>query len=506
MNSNKKKSNISIGAITLIASVTVSTGIIGLTSFHKTQAETTVKNTVAHGEPCEISSGQKGVKEDVIFNTPFAYSNDEINKNTKSIYELASNTKIDVTTNLGQFSTTIPEFKTTKEAKDWYIANGKDNLDVGDVCVVPVKDSNGTVTKKGYDGYIVKVTIPNKTAKFAKYDTGNYSYVDKFTNEKQTMSDSKLTVNIPAQYVKGTDSTANLHVTIQSKVTTIRVYKKDYKDGSLLEGHKFNLYDSNNNVFASGTTNKDGYYDFVNVPIGEYTVKETERPDDYKPKGIEYKVSATTNSVKKIISVTDDKAPSNNKKGSTTDLEEASQFGESSSGSFEDWANEEEVDPDSVGVSDADKCMIEMNNDCAVEPDEEAEKIIAEKEKNDELSDYYDELFKEQDREEEKKGDKATDEYNDKNKGNPLVIEGEKSDTKNPNVTEKNKNKGNTKEYIENQNKTKKTNEKTDNKSKETLPKTGQKSDNNYGLGIVSLLLALLFILHGKRNKKVNNV
>lgn len=491
----KKNNKILLSSLTALSLVTV--GAVGglLTQNSETSnADSNSVNTVANGEICTISSGDEGHLENVYFNSPFAYNNEELKENKKQIYQMISNSKIQTVTNMGKFETKIPDFKNNREAKDWFLENGEDKLDVGDVCVANVKDENGNVIKKGYDSYSMSVQVNPKHYNFVKYDNDSFGFVDGFKDFKISNNTRNLTVSVPSQFVSNVDTEANLHATVKSNLTTIRVHKKDYKTGQLLEGHTFKIYDKDKNLVGSGITNTKGYYDFRNLPIGEYYIKETKRPDDLKTKGIEYKINAGTNSIKKVITLIDDKAPVKPSKPDKTDDElfEDSQFGDSSSGNFDDYENEPDVNPDDVGVSEEDKCMIEMNNDCAEVPNKDEQDVIDQIGKDDELSDYYDDLFKEEDKKQEEEADRE-------DSAKEEVIYG---DISNPVDNDKNKtsnNKGNS----NNQKNDVVYDKVTDENSKDILPKTGQSSDTIvYSIaGLLAIISSFLLF----NRKKVNN-
>jgi uncharacterized repeat protein (TIGR01451 family) len=55
--------------------------------------------------------------------------------------------------------------------------------------------------------------------------------------------------------------------------------------GELLSGAEFSLYNSNGNFVAKAVSGPDGKAVFANVPLGRYTVKETQAPPMYKLNG-----------------------------------------------------------------------------------------------------------------------------------------------------------------------------------------------------------------------------
>lgn len=393
----EKKKEMSNKKLIVLSSLLIGSGYLSSAYFsqQETLASTTIKNIDANGENCEIMSGEIGTLENVLLDTPFAYSNEEIKKGQKQIYEVISNAKIEVITNRGRFVTNVPELKTPQEAKEWYTSNGQDKFDVGDVCLVPMASKNQVAS----DGYVVNITLPKGKSKLAKYDNGKYSFTKDFKNVKETVSENntKLSITVPAQIVDKYDAKPNINITPLSTVTTIRAYKYSYKTGEALEGHVFTLYTKDKKKIISGKTNEDGYVDFYNVPIGDYIVKETKRPDDLNPKDINYKLTTDMSDVKKIVEITDRKAPTVSKPQDLNDKIEGGQYGESSdeNASIEDYGNEDYPEDILNNLSEQDKCDLGII-DCSRPATKEELEELLQQDKDDELSQYYDDLFDKQ--------------------------------------------------------------------------------------------------------------
>ena len=516
------KTSSKAGKISVISALVLSTGLVGFINFYPTKAETFSVNSSAKGESCKLSSGAVGITEDVILNSPYAYSNNEIKSGTKTVFELASNTKIKVKTNLGLFETTIPDLDSAK-AKKWYNENGKDSLDVGDTCTAIVNDANNKVVKKGYDGISYTVMLPENKAKFNKYDNGEYSYTSKFKDVKQRESNGTLTATIPAQYIKGDSAKVNLNVAIQSKLSNVKVTKTDSK-GNPLIGHKFKLISTLDNIVYSSTltTNSDGIALFTKVPTGEYQLKETERPDDYKPKSIVRKITTSNTTVKTNILIKDSSAKGekiketseNNPNNGTNpddyvDIPEQVQTGElSEDGS--DYSKEEDVDPSELGeIDDESLCMFSYGDlSCAETPNAEETKIIEEMLENDRLTELQNKEDEKDFKEVEDNIINVTDD-DDTNDGTDLDDDNLTPEEKQA-IKDKNKKQPKPKDKETNKDKSVESKDKAkkdsvdksdeDEKSK-ILPKTGSEESNLFNLfGILSLMLSTLVIVFTRKS------
>ena len=64
---------------------------------------------------------------------------------------------------------------------------------------------------------------------------------------------------------------------------SIKILKVDSnKKDLVLKGAKFDLYDSNDTLIESGTTNEEGILTFNNLTLGKYSIKESAAPDLYE--------------------------------------------------------------------------------------------------------------------------------------------------------------------------------------------------------------------------------
>lgn len=86
--------------------------------------------------------------------------------------------------------------------------------------------------------------------------------------------------------------TKEIYVENKKKVGIVSISKYRSKEGTVLEGAKFGLY-QNGELLAEGTTDSKGNYTFKDIPLGSYIVKEIEAPQGYKLNPNEYNVEIT---------------------------------------------------------------------------------------------------------------------------------------------------------------------------------------------------------------------
>jgi uncharacterized surface anchored protein len=82
---------------------------------------------------------------------------------------------------------------------------------------------------------------------------------------------------------------------------SIRIIKVCAETSERLEGAVFGLY-LNNERIAEGTTNEDGYAYFLDVPFGEYEIRELQAPDGFVLSDEKFSVNITEH--EEIIEIT----------------------------------------------------------------------------------------------------------------------------------------------------------------------------------------------------------
>lgn len=150
-----------------------------------------------------------------------------------------------------------------------------------------ISDKSGQVTFSNVpfsDGYVLKETKAPK----------NYAIHDNITMNLHTAS---------YNYGKVVDKLLR---------GTIKVIKTDY-EGHALSGSIFALYNSQGKILAKTVSDKSGVALFINVPLGNYSVREIKAPQGYNIDNNYYKVSLDDNTSTATVKVVDVKLSSNSK-------------------------------------------------------------------------------------------------------------------------------------------------------------------------------------------------
>src|SRR5690625_583357 len=111
-------------------------------------------------------------------------------------------------------------------------------------------------------------------------------------------TDQALTIKVKA------NKEIKITVTNKQLKGSIKIIKVDAEDNSiLLPGATFELQNEAGDTVATGTTNKDGEYVFLDVVVGKYELVETKAPEDYRllNKPIEVEITPGQLTVTKTI-------------------------------------------------------------------------------------------------------------------------------------------------------------------------------------------------------------
>ena len=143
---------------------------------------------------------------------------------------------------------------------------------------------------------------------------------------KEISSDGHYLVSdeiFPAEFVPADSETALLSITLNNGEPVInriiygsvKGYKADSKTGKGIAGALFGIFKPDETVFSEETavltalSDENGVFEFLNVPYGEWIIKELNPAQGYKPNDREYKIQISENGETVNITVTNEKIP-----------------------------------------------------------------------------------------------------------------------------------------------------------------------------------------------------
>ena len=117
-------------------------------------------------------------------------------------------------------------------------------------------------------------------------------------------------------YILSAEQTATIaadeltEMTIDNKLIRgdVKIIKTDKDTGKPLAGAKFGLY-QNGELIAEAVTDENGIAEFLNIPYGDYEIRETAAPDGYKLNDKTFTVAIRTNGEVITIDYENDKIP-----------------------------------------------------------------------------------------------------------------------------------------------------------------------------------------------------
>ena len=127
----------------------------------------------------------------------------------------------------------------------------------------------------------------------------------------------------PAEFVPADSETALFSITLNNGEPVInriiygsvKGFKADSKTGKGISGALFGIFKPDETVFSEETavltalSNENGIFEFLNVPYGEWIIKELNPAHGYKPNDSEYKIQISENGQTVSITVTNEKIP-----------------------------------------------------------------------------------------------------------------------------------------------------------------------------------------------------
>ena len=127
----------------------------------------------------------------------------------------------------------------------------------------------------------------------------------------------------PAEFVPADSETVLLSITLNNGEPVInriiygsvKGFKADSKTGKGIAGALFGIFKSDETVFSEETavltvlSDANGVFEFLNIPYGEWIIKELNPAQGYKPNDMEYKIQISEDGQTVSITVTNEKIP-----------------------------------------------------------------------------------------------------------------------------------------------------------------------------------------------------
>ena len=127
----------------------------------------------------------------------------------------------------------------------------------------------------------------------------------------------------PAEFVPADSETALFKITLNGGEPvvnriiygSVKGFKADSKTGKGISGALFGIFKPDETVFSEETavltalSDENGVFEFLNVPYGEWIIKELKPADGYKPNDREYKIQISEDGQTVSITVTNEKIP-----------------------------------------------------------------------------------------------------------------------------------------------------------------------------------------------------
>lgn len=119
------------------------------------------------------------------------------------------------------------------------------------------------------------VTDENGEISISKLPAGEYTFRETIAPEGYILNqeEAKFTIHADGS-IEGT-------VVLKNAPTKVEITKKNSVNGELLENATIQIIDSTGKVVKEGKTDKNGKFVVYNLPVGEYTFKETKAPNGF---------------------------------------------------------------------------------------------------------------------------------------------------------------------------------------------------------------------------------
>ena len=154
----------------------------------------------------------------------------------------------------------------------------------------------------------------------ADIPVGAKFYVKEISTDGHYLVSDKI---FPAEFVPPDQGTVLFKITLNGGEPvvnriiygSVKGFKADSKTGKGISGALFGIFKPDEKVFSEETavltaiSDENGVFEFLNVPYGEWIIKELNPAQGYKPNDREYKIQISENGQTVSITVTNEKIP-----------------------------------------------------------------------------------------------------------------------------------------------------------------------------------------------------
>lgn len=140
-----------------------------------------------------------------------------------------------------------------------------------------LRDTKFEIYDESGENIVVKGKTDNKGVAEFELEYGKYFYREYEAHDKYILDDRKFPFEI-----KENGEIVKAQMTNERKLGSLKVTKVDKDSNETLAGAVFELYDSNDQLLSSATTDSEGVFTVKELPIGKYYIKEKTAPIGYE--------------------------------------------------------------------------------------------------------------------------------------------------------------------------------------------------------------------------------
>lgn len=252
---------------------------------------TITTDSEGHGSLSGLYPGKYSITETA---APVGYALDTESHIVELTYDFESSVVSNVNVNVSdnRFNTEITAAKEIEEVNDGFLYNSEDyremmgNIVFGLFTAETITGYNGITLN---EGTLVDVAVPvitdnsmigNVTFRNS-IPSGNYYVMELQTDSRLVLDDTKYDVSTS----EDSDITVNINngENIVNRLGRIDGIKVDAVNGNPLSGAQIGLYgtDNSDSPIIICETDENGYFEFENIPLGTYHVREVAAPSGY---------------------------------------------------------------------------------------------------------------------------------------------------------------------------------------------------------------------------------